>query len=40
MAAPAIDFSGYMRAGVGVTARGGTQVCFQLPGADTKWRLG
>ena len=40
MAAPPIDFSGYMRAGVGVNARGGTQVCFGLPGADTKWRLG
>lgn len=40
LAAPPIDFSGYMRAGVGLNARGGTQVCYQLPGADTKWRLG
>ena len=39
-AAPPIEFSGYMRAGIGVNARGGTQVCFGLPGADTKWRLG
>lgn len=35
-----VDFSGYMRAGTGLNARGGTQVCFGLPGADTKWRLG
>lgn len=35
-----VDFSGYMRAGTGVSERGGTQVCFGLPGADTKWRLG
>ena len=40
MAAPPVEFSGYMRAGVGVNARGGTQVCYGLPGADTKWRLG
>jgi len=39
-AAPPVEFSGYMRAGVGVNTRGGTQVCFGLPGADTKWRLG
>lgn len=39
-AGPDIDFSGYMRAGTGVNTRGGTQVCFKLPGADTKWRLG
>jgi len=38
--AATIDFSGYMRAGTGVNLRGGTQVCFGLPGADTKWRLG
>ena len=35
-----VDFSGYMRAGTGINVRGGTQVCFGLPGADTKWRLG
>lgn len=39
-AAPPIEFSGYMRAGIGVNTRGGTQVCYGLPGADTKWRLG
>jgi maltoporin len=35
-----VDFSGYMRAGTGINLRGGTQVCYGLPGADTKWRLG
>lgn len=35
-----VDFSGYMRAGTGINLRGGSQVCFGLPGADTKWRLG
>ncbi|WP_158501633.1 carbohydrate porin [Vitiosangium sp. GDMCC 1.1324] len=35
-----ITFSGYFRAGIGINARGGTQVCAGLPGADTKWRLG
>ena len=35
-----VDFSGYFRAGVGANAAGGNQVCFQAPGADTKWRLG
>ncbi|MBC7957379.1 MAG: carbohydrate porin [Cytophagales bacterium] len=39
-APPAIEFSGYLRAGVGVNARGGNQVCFGLAGADTKYRLG
>jgi len=37
---PAIEFSGYARAGVGLNVQGGKQVCFGLPGADTKWRLG
>lgn len=37
---PAIEFSGYGRAGVGLAVRGGKQVCFGLAGADTKWRLG
>jgi maltoporin len=40
LAAPPIEFSGYMRAGVGVNTRGGNQVCFGLAGADTKFRLG
>lgn len=35
-----VDFSGYFRAGVGINTAGGNQVCFQAPGADTKWRLG
>ncbi|WP_224367026.1 carbohydrate porin [Hyalangium versicolor] len=37
---PTIDFTGYMRAGIGINARGGTQVCYGLSGADTKFRLG
>ena len=40
LAAPPIEFSGYFRAGVGVNARGGNQVCFGLANADTKYRLG
>lgn len=35
-----VDFSGYFRSATGVSTRGGSQVCFGLPGADTKWRLG
>lgn len=35
-----VEFSGYMRSATGVSTRGGSQVCFGLPGADTKWRLG
>jgi maltoporin len=35
-----LDFNGYARAGVGLAIRGGKQVCFNLPGADTHWRLG
>lgn len=38
--AASADFSGYIRAGVGLNAAGGNQVCFAAPGADTKWRLG
>jgi maltoporin len=37
---PQIEFGGYARAGVGLTFKGGKQVCFNLPGADTHWRLG
>jgi maltoporin len=37
---PSVEFAGYARAGVGLAAAGGKQVCFGLPGADTKWRLG
>jgi maltoporin len=41
-AAYAVDltYSGYVRGGTGINTRGGVQTCFQLPGADTKWRLG
>jgi maltoporin len=37
---PSIEFGGYARAGVGLNIRGGKEVCFNLPGADTHWRLG
>ncbi|HMG23450.1 MAG TPA: hypothetical protein VK607_19080, partial [Kofleriaceae bacterium] len=33
---PAVEFSGYARAGVGLALRGGKQVCFVLNGADAK----
>jgi maltoporin len=36
----ALDFNGYIRAGSGAASPGGRQVCFQLPGAGTKYRLG
>ncbi len=41
-AAYALDltYSGYIRGGTGINVRGGVQTCFQLPGADSKWRLG
>lgn len=35
-----IDFHGYFRSGVGGSSGGGDQVCFQLPGAPKKYRLG
>ncbi|SFY20724.1 carbohydrate porin [Azotobacter vinelandii DJ] len=38
--AHALDFSGYLRSGVGGSTEGGTQSCFQLPGAPSKYRLG
>ncbi|OHC11193.1 MAG: maltoporin [Pseudomonadales bacterium GWC1_66_9] len=34
------DFGGYYRIGVGGNSKGGTQSCFQLPGAPSKYRLG
>lgn len=34
------QFNGYARAGVGLSATGGGQVCFGLGGADSKYRLG
>ncbi|MGC3996565.1 MAG: carbohydrate porin [Anaeromyxobacter sp.] len=39
-AAADLEFNGYARAGVGLAAAGGGQVCFGLAGADTKYRLG
>lgn len=38
--AGAEGFYGYLRAGMGGAGTGGTQSCFQLPGASTKYRLG
>lgn len=42
LAAPAaaLDFNGYVRAGSGTNPGGAHQVCFQLPGAAAKYRLG
>lgn len=37
---PYPDFHGYMRSGIGATAGGGDQACFQATGASTKYRLG
>lgn len=36
----AVDFHGYMRSGVGATAGGGDQACFQAADAPAKYRLG
>jgi maltoporin len=38
--ASALEFSGYLRSGGGTNSKDGSQVCFQLPGAYTKYRLG
>ncbi|WP_354623514.1 maltoporin LamB [Psychromonas sp. MME2] len=38
--ASAVDFNGYMRAGIGQNTDGGNQVCAQANGAPTKYRLG
>lgn len=38
--AATVDFGGYFRSGAGVSSGGGNQVCFQLPGAPAKYRLG
>ena len=35
-----VSLHGYFRAGYGVSQEGGRQVCFQAPGAISKWRLG
>lgn len=34
------EFHGYLRAGTGGNSEGGDQVCFQLPGAGSKYRFG
>ena len=38
--AQALEFSGYLRSGVGSATNGRSQYCFQLPGAQSKSRLG
>ena len=38
--AGAVDFKGYARSGIGWTASGGPQECFQATGAQSKYRLG
>ncbi|KTT18372.1 hypothetical protein SB14R_23590 [Pseudomonas oryzihabitans] len=40
LTATALEFDGYGRVGVGGSADGGKQSCFQLPGAPAKYRLG
>jgi len=43
LAAPdvsAVDFHGYFRSGIGGNNKGGSQVCFQAPGNEYKFRLG
>jgi maltoporin len=36
----AFEFHGYFRSGYGLNGKGGSQVAFQAPGADAKYRLG
>ena len=36
----ALEFGGYLRSGVGTSVNSSGQSCFQLPGAQTKYRLG
>ncbi|WP_369959493.1 maltoporin [Pseudomonas benzenivorans] len=38
--AQALEFSGYLRSGAGTADGNGRQSCFQLPGAQSKFRLG
>lgn len=38
--AGALEFTGYLRSGIGGADGSGTQSCFQLPGAPSKYRLG
>jgi maltoporin len=40
LAAHSLEFSGYLRSGVGSSVNSDAQSCFQLPGAQTKYRLG
>ena len=40
LSAQALEFSGYMRSGVGNSLNGGKQSCLKLPGAEAKYRLG
>ncbi|HEX7029270.1 MAG TPA: carbohydrate porin [Gammaproteobacteria bacterium] len=35
-----MEFDGYVRSGFGGSSGGDSQACFQLPGAETKFRLG
>ncbi|MGK7651015.1 carbohydrate porin [Roseovarius sp. B08] len=37
---PSFESFGYVRSGFGINADGDRQVCFQLPGARAKYRLG
>jgi maltoporin len=36
----ALEFTGYVRSGIAGSGNGGTQSCYQLPGAQSKYRLG
>lgn len=38
--AATVDFGGYVRSGIGASARGGDQAAFQAVGAGSKYRLG
>jgi len=38
--AQSFEFHGYFRSGYGLNSKGGSQVAFQAPGADAKYRLG
>jgi maltoporin len=40
LAAHALEFAGYLRSGAGTSTGSGPQQCFQLPGAQSKYRLG
>ncbi|NWB27711.1 maltoporin [Pseudomonas gingeri] len=38
--AQALEFAGYLRSGLGSSVNSSSQSCFQLPGAQSKYRLG